>query len=144
LLLHSLNRVRLMVNRRLCYMRKWFAQQTGKRGRLPPATRVNAQGQIRSGALVRVRSREEIDETLDGWDELKGCAFMEEMSVYCGTEQTVMKRVERFLDEHALRLRRSTALVQLEGAICQGTAELGRCDRSCFFFWREEWLERVE
>jgi hypothetical protein len=27
--------------------------------------------------------------------------------------------------------------------MCQGTKDFGRCDRSCFFFWREEWLEKL-
>jgi len=27
---------------------------------------------------------------------------------------------------------------------CQGTPDLGRCDRSCFYFWREEWLEKLD
>jgi len=26
---------------------------------------------------------------------------------------------------------------------CQGTSDYGRCDRSCFYFWREEWLEKI-
>jgi hypothetical protein len=32
--------------------------------------------------------------------------------------------------------------VLLDGAICDGWG--GKCDRSCFFFWREAWLRRVE
>jgi hypothetical protein len=32
--------------------------------------------------------------------------------------------------------------VLLDGVMCDGT-EHGGCDRSCFLFWREEWLKRV-
>jgi hypothetical protein len=32
----------------------------------------------------------------------------------------------------------------LDGVICNGTEDFGPCDRSCFFFWREEWLEKVD
>jgi hypothetical protein len=28
--------------------------------------------------------------------------------------------------------------------MCKGTAEFGTCDRSCFVFWREEWLEKID
>ncbi len=36
------------------------------------------------------------------------------------------------------RLIRSAAGLQ-----CNGTPTFGPCDRCCFLFWREEWLERV-
>jgi hypothetical protein len=25
-----------------------------------------------------------------------------------------------------------------------GTPDYGRCDRACFYFWREEWLEKLD
>lgn len=99
---------------------------------------------FKAGDRVRVRSREDILATLNHWHELKGCGFMEEMSEYCGTERRIFKVVERFLDERDYRLKKTRGVVILEGAICHGTGAYGRCDRSCFFFWREEWLEKVE
>lgn len=97
---------------------------------------------LKSGDLVRVRSMQEIRGTLDNWNKLKGCSFMEEMHQYCGTIQRVHKRVETFLDERDYRAKRCKGIYLLEGVMCQGTVDFGPCDRSCFFFWREEWLEK--
>jgi hypothetical protein len=51
--------------------------------------------------------------------------------------------VERFVDERDYRVKKASGVVLLEGSLCQGTELYGPCDRSCFFFWREEWLEKV-
>jgi hypothetical protein len=56
----------------------------------------------------------------------------------------VLKPVEQFLDERTYRVRRTSGIVLLEGAVCQGTEYAKGCDRSCFFFWREEWLAKSE
>jgi len=99
---------------------------------------------LKAGDLVRVRSQEEIETTLDDRKELKGCSFMSEMWAYCGTTQRVLKPMERFLDERDYRIKRCKGIVLLEGVICQGTVFPKGCDRACFFFWREEWLEKLE
>ncbi len=97
---------------------------------------------LAAGERVRVRSLAEIESTLNHWHQLKGCTFMPEMAQYCGTEQRVLKPLQRFVDERDLRVKKAAGVVLLENAICQGTAAFGHCDRSCFLFWREEWLER--
>jgi hypothetical protein len=66
------------------------------------------------------------------------------MEQYCGTTQRVFRRMERFVDERDLRVKKSRGIVLLEGVMCEGTAEFGPCDRSCLVFWREEWLEKLE
>ncbi len=110
-----------------------------------PATDVApaAEG-LQPGDWVRIKSREEIEVTLNRWNQVKGCSLMEEMWPYCGTTRRVMKRVERFLDERTYKMRKARGIVLLEGVICQGTTDFGHCDRSCFFFWREEWLEKID
>jgi hypothetical protein len=95
------------------------------------------------GDTVRVLSREEIESTLDGWKELKGCAFLENMREYCGTTQKVYKSMERFLDERDYKVKKCKGIILLEGVHCQGTPVFGQCDRGCFLFWREEWLEKI-
>jgi hypothetical protein len=97
-----------------------------------------------AGQSVRVRSKEEIQATLDNWNYLRGCGFMEEMWPYCGTSQRVLKPVKWFLDERDYRFKKTRGIVFLEGLTCQGTIDYGRCDRNCYYFWREEWLEAVE
>ena len=59
---------------------------------------------LQPGDLVRVRSKEDIRATLDHWNQRRGCAFLDEMWPYCGTQQRVFKRVERFLDERDYRI----------------------------------------
>lgn len=98
---------------------------------------------LQAGDEVRVRPLDEIQATLDPWKKLRGCRFMPEMAPYCGTTQRVLKPVEQFYDECERSVKQARGLVLLEGVMCQGVAESGRCDRSCFFFWRTEWLERM-
>jgi hypothetical protein len=99
---------------------------------------------LRAGDTVRVRSREEIQATLDRWKELKGCAFLEYMWQYCDTTQRVLQPMERFLDERDYRVKKCKGIILLEGIICHGTPVFGRCDRCCHLFWREEWLEKID
>jgi hypothetical protein len=99
---------------------------------------------LQAGDWVRVRSREEIEATLDRWKELKGCAFLEYMWQYCGATHRVLQVMERFLDERDYKVKKVRGVVLLEGVICRGTPVFGRCDRCCHLFWREEWLERID
>lgn len=99
---------------------------------------------LTAGDLVRIRSKEEIKSTLDFSQELKGCSFMKDMWGYCGSVHRVLKPVWRFVDERDYRVKRTSGVVLLENVNCEGTELFGRCDRACFFFWREEWLEKLE
>jgi hypothetical protein len=98
---------------------------------------------FQTGDLVRVRSRAEIDSTLDPFKELKGCAFLPEMYQYCGTQQRVLKSMQRFMDERDYKVKKARGMILLENVICAGTPAFGPCDRCCFLFWREEWLEKI-
>ena len=95
------------------------------------------------GDYVMVKSKEEIQATVNNWNQLKGCAVMEEMWPYCGTKQRVFKRVEKFLDERDYLLKRCRGIILLEGIFCEGTKDFGPCDRCCFYFWRQEWLKKI-
>jgi len=121
-----------------------FAELRGKPTKPTAPAEALAATNLQAGDLVRVRTKEEIEATLNHWGQLKGCGFMPEMEQYCGTTQRVLKRMERFVDERDLRVKRTKGIVFLEGVFCQGTADFGSCDRSCYLFWREEWLEKLE
>ncbi len=99
---------------------------------------------FKPGDKVRVKSKEEISRILDGWQHYKGCRYMYEMYRYCGGTYTVYKKVNRFLDEQTMKMMKSDGIYILEGLICEGSWPYPQCDRSCFYFWRGEWLERVE
>jgi hypothetical protein len=98
---------------------------------------------LQAGDRVRVKSWGEIKATLNNWNQLKGCSFMEEMLPYCGTTQRVLKPVRKFLDERDYLVKKSKGILILDGVFCEGTIDFGSCDRTCFFFWREEWLENI-
>ena len=132
------------------YVKIWLKRITRWSCRFKPAaglttTRVanTTTYQLKEGDWVLVRSREEIEATLDRWKELKGCAFLEYMWPYCGTTHQVLQPMERFLDERDYKVKKVKGVVLLADVLCHGTPVFGRCDRCCHFFWREEWLERV-
>ena len=148
-------RLKLVVRRRLSPRRErafkrtsndlinWFCRLAGRDAR-PTAAPVDVPSKgLQAEDTVRVRSQSEIDATLNHWRQLRGCTFMPEMAQYCGTVHRVLKPMERFVDERDLRAKRSRGIVLLEGVLCEGTADFGRCDRACHLFWREEWLEKI-
>lgn len=111
----------------------------------PPNLEKEDTSTIKEGDLVRIRSLPEIQSTLNKWGQLKGCMFMpHEMTPYCDTVQKVYRRMERFVDERDYYVKKTNGIILLEGLHCQGTTDYGRCDRACFYFWREEWLEKIE
>jgi len=99
---------------------------------------------LRPGDWVEVRSVEEIFSTLDAKEKLRGLRFTPEMQKFCGRRFKVYKKLERIILEATGELRtiKSPTFI-LEDVFCDGSAH-GGCDRSCFCFWREEWLKKVE
>lgn len=136
------NRVRRALRRRAAFASNVAHRlRTGERQEFADPTAVEQA--FLPGERVRVKSADEIRRTLDDWNMLNGCGFMPEQWEYCGTEQTVFKHVQRFLDERDYKVKRVRKTYLLENVFCSGR-DFGPCDRSCFFFWREEWLERIE
>ncbi|MEO0248205.1 MAG: hypothetical protein ABIN58_01430, partial [candidate division WOR-3 bacterium] len=101
------NRTNDLINR--------FCQLTGRNTKPCAFPGTEKQVPLRAGDLVRVRSRQEIEATLNHWRQLKGCTFMPEMAEYCGTTQRVLKPMQRFVDERDLRVKKSNGIVLLEG-----------------------------
>jgi hypothetical protein len=101
---------------------------------------------LKQGDIVRIRSKDQILQTLDDKNKFEGCSFMKEMWQYCGTQQTVIKRVDYFFDESKYRMRKARNIVLLDGLFCSGQWPVfnHRCDRVCYLFWKEAWLEKVE
>jgi hypothetical protein len=106
----------------------------------PPGQFLN----LEKGDWVEVRSKEEIDATLDNRRRNNGLLFMPPMARFCGKRYRVFKKVEKIVLETTGELRRiKSPTVFLEGAYCDGKDYEG-CDRSCYHFWREVWLKRIE
>lgn len=99
---------------------------------------------LQPGEWVEVKSLKEIFATLDAQGKLMGLRFNKEMARFCGGQFRVYKRLEKMILESTGELRKiKTPTVMLEGVFCDGKAH-GGCDRSCFCFWREAWLKRVQ
>lgn len=120
-----------------------FRHNTVVRDQTPKSRSVESHPmEFQPGDLVRVRTREEIEPMLDADRKYHGCTFLDCMWPYCGTTQKVFKPLHRFLDERDFVFKKTRGVVILEGVFCDGVLVFGQCDRSCFLFWREEWLEK--
>jgi len=98
---------------------------------------------LQPGDWVEVRSAKEIFATLDAQDKLKGLRFTREMAKFCGKRFRVYKLLKKIILEATGELRKIKApTVLLENVFCDGSAHAD-CDRSCFCYWREQWLRRI-
>jgi hypothetical protein len=98
---------------------------------------------LQPGDLVRVKSREAIEATLDTANRNRGMTFDAEMLKYCGRQARVLRRVEQIIDEATGRmLHFANPCIVLEGAVCTGDYHRV-CPRSIYPYWREIWLEKV-
>jgi hypothetical protein len=126
-----------------------------KLGRLPA---IPVQGQstkspetprldLQSGEWVRVKSPEQIRETLTVRGMNRGLWFDVEMLAFCGQTFRVRRRIDRFVhDRDGKMIELPSDCVTLEGAVCSGEWSTQRwfCPRAIYSYWRECWLERVQ
>ena len=71
---------------------------------------------------------------------------MNEMWQYCGSQQKVLKRVDYFFDERGAKYYKASDTVILKDLCCSGKLKdfMPKCDRNCYVFWKEDWLEKIE
>lgn len=103
---------------------------------------------LQPGELVRVKSAEAIRATLDSDGRYERLAYMDVvMDRFCGQTFRVRNRVDRFFDERNWRMMKLRNVVLLDRVYCQSKPDEGMawagCQRGCFLFWKEAWLERV-
>lgn len=101
---------------------------------------------LKVGELVRIKSEEQVLETLDEDLVNRGMGFHHEMAPYCGKTFRVKQRVATIINEKTGQLKKlKNSCLVLEGADCHGcyTRPLN-CPRACPPYWREIWLERVD
>jgi hypothetical protein len=90
------------------------------------------------GAVVRIRSRDEIARTLDPRGTLDGLHFMPEMFRYCGRKFKVVKHPRTiFVEGKGVRCIKDTVI--LDKTTCNGEAHHG-CQRQCVVLWKKAWL----
>jgi len=98
---------------------------------------------LQAGEVVRVKSKHEIEQTLDSQFKNRGLWFDGEMTRFCGGEYRVLARVTRQIDERSGKfLTFTTPCISLEGVTATGEyREFAPLDER--IYWREAWLERI-
>jgi hypothetical protein len=99
---------------------------------------------LQPGEWVRVKTKEQILQTLDWRNRNRGLWFDREMLRYCGARFCVLRRVDRLIEEKSGKLvRLKTPSVFLDGVTARG--DLHRFSpQNDYILWREIWLERVD
>jgi hypothetical protein len=101
---------------------------------------------LQPGERVRIKSKAQIEATLDRKGRNRGLYFDVELSGYCGTVTTVRKSVTQFIDEATGQMSYvKQPCILLDGVVCKAQYSECRllCPRSIPSYWRELWLERV-
>jgi hypothetical protein len=118
-----------------------------RRGTIPegaatPTSALNLQ----PGELVRVKSHQEILQTLNVNSMNRGMTWDAEMVPYCGGTYRVLRRVTQIINESTgeMQVMKNPCII-LDSVICQSKYSHCRmfCPRSIYPYWREIWLERV-
>ena len=95
---------------------------------------------LQPGEWVQVKTREQIEETLDVNGKNKGLSFETRMLVHCGGRYKVAFRPNRMIREATAQMIPLQNTVILEGVQCNPAF----CPRADYYFWREAWLERID
>jgi hypothetical protein len=101
---------------------------------------------LQAGELVRVKSKQEIEETIDEGGKNRGMSFDKEMSPYCGKVVRVRKSIDQIIDERTGKmLHMKQPCISLDNVFCKGDYSECRlmCPRAIPSYWREVWLERI-
>ena len=102
---------------------------------------------LRPGEFVRVKSYQDILNTLDQDYANRGMKFDAELIPYCGKTFRVRTQVRKFIDESTGKMKTlKTPAVILDGVVCKSkyTGQRMFCPREIYSWWREVWLERAE
>jgi len=131
-----------------------FGRALGADGRIrrPQKRTPSATLDLKPGELIRIKTLDQIAETLDHKSRNRGMAVCLEMLRLCGREADVRYRVDRVIDEATGVMREFADTVTVhhvrnsetlaEECLCYN--ELGDCPRGEIMYWREVWLERAD
>ena len=106
---------------------------------------------LKPGDIVRVKSRDQIVQTLGQNGRNRGMGISTEMTRCCGGEAEVRTRVDKIIEEKSGLMRKLQNTVMLRNmrgnpTLCEEclcTDQMGDCPRGELMYWREIWLERV-
>ena len=129
------------------FLIRWFGHRyprlCGRASGKTPALELNLQ----PGELVRVRTKEEIVETLNKQLRNRGLGFDVEMVPFCenGTYR-VLRRVKKIINEKSGEMMElPNPCLVLDGVVCSGNYSFNRmfCPRAIYPYFREIWLKRA-
>lgn len=116
-----------------------FGMLVGKQTKTPAGSLGLAPGE-----LVRIKTKQEVEATLDTTGKNRGMYFgNEEASRHCGSTFPVLTPINRMILEDSGKMRAIKSTVLLQGTACSGLCFHG-CSRHGHPMWREVWLERVQ
>jgi hypothetical protein len=135
----------------------WIYQQVHKlvRGRPDPHMQgVIPNGQptpeerldLQVGEVVEIKSKAEIEKTVNSAKRNRGLYIDEEMTTFCGGRYRVTTRVEKIINEQTGEMMTfKNPCIVLEGVDCRAEYAAGRlmCPRRGTSYWREIWLKRI-
>lgn len=101
---------------------------------------------LKAGDWVSVKTKEEIEQTIDDKKLNRGLSFDVEMLPYCGKRIRLLKKVDKIIDEESGKMQQlPNDCWILDGAVCGGKYSAGRllCTRAIYSYWREIWLRKV-
>lgn len=97
---------------------------------------------LQPGDWVKIKSHDEIRKTLDPASRNRGLVFEPEMSEYCGQFYEMDYPIKKMIHEETGEMIQVRNTVVLKDLTCQGLCAKS-CPRNNYWFWREDWLERV-
>ena len=90
-------------------------------GKLEKGTTPSRQLDLQPGDLVRIKSKREIEATLDATNHNRGLSFDGEMANYCGRTARVRARVSHIIEESTGEMIDiKSDCIMLEGVVCTG------------------------
>jgi hypothetical protein len=101
---------------------------------------------LQPGELVRVKSHEQILQTVNTANKNRGMFWDAELVPYCGGTYKVLKRVTRLIGERTGKMEEmKSPCIILDSVVCQARYSSCRmfCPKGMYPYWREIWLERV-
>jgi hypothetical protein len=111
-------------------------------GKPTPSVNLNLQ----PGELVRVKSHQQILQTVDTTNRNRGMYWDAELVPYCGGTFRVLNRVTKLIGERTRKMQEmKTPCIILDSVVCQARYSSCRmfCPKRMYPYWREIWLERV-
>jgi len=97
---------------------------------------------LQPGDWVEVKSKKEVQKTLDKNGKNRGLVFTSEMHHFCGKRFQVRQRLDKMVSEGNGQMITLKDTVLLENVTCFGICKLG-CSRHLHHWWREIWLRKV-